>query len=75
MNYIADFMCRELMLIIEIDGSIHERWDVKKKDRIRQKRLEAVGFTVLPFTNAQVRKERASVEQALDEWVKNKNVR
>lgn len=24
LNYIADFMCRELKLIIEIDGVMHE---------------------------------------------------
>jgi len=75
LNYIADFMCKQLLLIIEIDGSIHERWDVKKKDRIRQQRLEAAGFTVLRFTNEQVIHDRASVEQMLDKWVETKNAR
>lgn len=75
LNYIADFMCKELMLIIEIDGSIHERWDVKKKDAIRQQRLEEVGFTVLRFTNEQVIRDRAGVEKALTEWLLKENAR
>ena len=75
LNYIADFMCKELLLIIEIDGGIHDRWDVKRKDRIRQERLEAAGFTVLRFTNEQVLRDRASVEMALDEWIEIKKAR
>ena len=38
LNYIADFMCKELMLIVEVDGSIHEQEDVIKNDSIRQKK-------------------------------------
>ena len=75
LDYIADFMCRELLLIIEIDGSIHERWDVKKKDGIRQQRLEEAGFTVLRFCNEQVILDRASVELALDAWINKRNAR
>ncbi|MCB9283053.1 MAG: DUF559 domain-containing protein [Lewinellaceae bacterium] len=75
LNYIVDFMCKELMLIIEVDGSIHERWDVKRKDKIRQQQLEEIGFTVLRFTNEQVLKDRASIVQTLDDWIKNKNAR
>ena len=43
LNYIADFMCKELMLIIEVDGSIHELEDVRKNDEQRQKVLEEAG--------------------------------
>ena len=75
LNYIVDFMCKGLMLIIEVDGSIHERWDVKKKDQVRQKQLEEIGFTVLRFTNEQVLKDRASVELMLEEWINNKKAR
>ena len=54
LNYIADFMCKELMLIVEVDGSIHELEDVRKNDEQRQKALEEAGFTVLRFTNHEV---------------------
>jgi very-short-patch-repair endonuclease len=54
LNYIADFMCKELKLIIEVDGSSHLFEDVMKKDLIRQTRLEKAGFTVIRYTNEQV---------------------
>ena len=53
-RYIADFMCKELMLIIEVDGSIHRLEEVMKNDEERQKVLEEAGFTVLRFTNEEV---------------------
>jgi len=49
MNYIVDFMCPELMLIIETDGASHLMEGADVKDLHRQKRLEQVGFTVLRF--------------------------
>jgi len=49
LNYIADFMCMELMLIIEVDGITHHTEEAIKKDEIRQKALESAGFTVLRF--------------------------
>jgi len=36
-NYIADFYCHSLKLVIEIDGGIHLRSDIKFNDTIRQK--------------------------------------
>ena len=49
LNYIADFMCPELLLIIELDGKTHFEEEVIKKDIVRQKELEKVGFTVIRF--------------------------
>ena len=49
MNYIADFMCKELMLVIEVDGITHEDEKVVLNDERRQAALEAAGFTVLRF--------------------------
>ena len=31
MNYIADFMCKELMLVIEVDGYSHWSDEAKRK--------------------------------------------
>lgn len=72
LNYIADFMCKPLMLIIEVDGSIHELEDVKKKDEIRQKALEDAGFTVLRFTNEVVLTNIVWVQSFLEEWIEKK---
>ena len=72
LNYIADFMCKELMLIIEVDGSIHELEDVRKNDEQRQKVLEEAGFTVLRFTNHEVLTNIQWVHSYLEEWIEKK---
>jgi len=51
-DYIVDFICRKLKLIIEIDGSSHTIRDAQ--DRIRQNRLEELGFYVLRFSEMEV---------------------
>jgi N-acetyl-alpha-D-muramate 1-phosphate uridylyltransferase len=52
--YIADFYCHQLKLVIEIDGSVHNKEDVKINDAIRQKEIEALGIKVIRYTNQQV---------------------
>ena len=47
LNYIADFMCKDLMLIIEVDGITHHDEKVIENDKRRQAELEQAGFTVL----------------------------
>ena len=49
--YIADFYCNQLKLVIEIDGSIHNKEDVKINDARRQSEIEELGITVMQFTN------------------------
>ena len=72
LNYIADFMCKELMLIVEVDGSIHELEEVRKNDEQRQKALEEAGFTVLRFTNNEVLTNIQWVHSCLEEWIEKK---
>ena len=72
LNYIADFMCKELMLIIEVDGSIHQLEEIMKNDEIRQKALEESGFTVLRFTNEEVLTNIQWVHSYLEDWIEKK---
>jgi len=37
--------------VIEIDGGVHERDDVVLRDHLRQTEIEALGWTVVRFTN------------------------
>ena len=53
--YVADFYCHQLKLVIEIDGGIHNKADVKINDAIRQKEIENLGISVIRFTNSQVK--------------------
>ena len=50
--YIVDFCCRELKLIVELDGSSHE--DKLESDMIRSRRLTEQGYRVLRVTNQDV---------------------
>ena len=50
--YIADFYCRELRIIIELDGLIHEKQ--KEYDVERDKKLEAKGFQVVRIKNEEL---------------------
>ena len=72
LNYIADFMCMELMLIIEVDGITHHFEEVIKKDEIRQKTLEASGFTVLRFSDEEVLNNIQAVHNYLEDWIEKK---
>ena len=50
--YFADFLCRELKLVIELDSVSHEtRADY---DRARDSWMAAQGYRVLRFLNADV---------------------
>ena len=47
-------MCKELKLIIEVDGITHQYEETIKQDKKRQKKLEIEGFTVLRFEDSDV---------------------
>jgi len=53
-GYIADFMCKDLKLIIELDGITHNSDGQVLKDIQKTDELEKLGFTVLRFADAQV---------------------
>ena len=72
LNYLTDFMCKELMLIIEVDGITHSYEDVAENDIIRQKALEDAGFTVLRFEDDEVLFSINSVYQQIKAWINEK---
>ena len=69
LNFIADFMCKELMLIIEVDGKTHHSEGAMQKDDQRQKQLENAGYTVLRFDDDQVLNSIENVRTYLEEWI------
>ena len=50
--YFADFLCRELKLVVELDGFSHEARQAH--DRARDRWLQAEGYRVLRIANAEV---------------------
>ncbi|MBI3500841.1 MAG: DUF559 domain-containing protein [Bacteroidetes bacterium] len=53
-EYIADFVCLQQKLIVEIDGLIHALPEHKRNDEQRTQYLNTMGFHVLRFTNNEV---------------------
>ncbi len=69
-NYIVDFMCKELGLIIEVDGYSHNFKTAEdvKRDEV----LKAVGFTVLRFSDKEVMQDLPNVQRTLEAWIEGK---
>ena len=64
-RYIVDFACLGARLVIEVDGGGHARDSVARRDAARTRDLEAHGYTVLRFSNAQIHQEIESVIEAI----------
>ena len=62
-NYIADFVCREKKLIIEIDGGQH--MNAIEYDLLRTKELERRGYRVLRVWNHEVFKNIQAVMEGI----------
>ena len=69
-NYIVDFFCYKLKLVIEIDGESHDR--KKEADEIRQNYLEKTGLTVLRFGDHAVKTEMKGVLNKIYNWITDK---
>jgi very-short-patch-repair endonuclease len=60
-RFIADFVCREKRLIIEVDGSIHQLSRVRAKDNYRSMVLARLGYKIIRFSNNEVFKQTTKV--------------
>ena len=69
LNFIADFMSSELMLIIEVDGYTHTFEETIKKDLKKTKMLENIGFTVMRFTDDDVLNDIENVKRKIEAFV------
>jgi very-short-patch-repair endonuclease len=52
--YFADFACREVGLVIEIDGATHSTTEELRHDQAREDFLVACGWRVVRFSNDDV---------------------
>lgn len=67
-NYIVDFYCSKLKLVIEIDGGTHS--DNQAKDKERQEMIERSGLRFLRFSDEDVKTNLEGVLYSLVEWIK-----
>lgn len=71
LNYIADFYCHEILLIIEIDGEIHDTKEHKEYDENRDLIFKENNIITLRFTNEDVRHRLKEVLDEIRTYIKN----
>ena len=63
-NYIVDFCCKELKLIIEVDGSSHTEkkydYDIKREEFLRE-----LGYKVVRYSDLEIKKDIEGVVEGL----------
>lgn len=72
-QYIVDFYCHQLKLVIEIDGESHLAEGAKEYDEERTKVLNSYGIEVIRFTNDEILNHFSDVEKNLRETVMQRN--
>ncbi len=70
MNYFVDFICKKLMLIIEIDGYTHRFEDVVTNDDKKQKDLESIDFIVLRYRDEDILDNIYNVVTDIEDTIK-----
>jgi very-short-patch-repair endonuclease len=70
-RYIVDFYCKQLKLVIEVDGESHYHEDAPIRDAKRQIILEGMGLQFLRFDDFDVRRNMAFVLQEIYHFLEN----
>ncbi|MGE5479126.1 MAG: endonuclease domain-containing protein [Chloroflexota bacterium] len=70
-QYIADFYCKELELVIEVDGISHNSSEAQAKDREKDAYYASLGMKLFHFSDKEVLGNGNSAEQKLREFIQN----
>jgi len=62
-DYVVDFFCNELKLIIEVDGEIHSLTEKTDSDKKRDKILIINGYHILRLSNSEI---EADIDSAIN---------
>jgi len=65
--FYADFLCRQLKLVIELDGFSHDL--APERDAARDQWMAREGYTVLRFANEEVHRNLEGVVSAIGEEI------
>ena len=69
LNFIADFYCYELRLVIELDGYTHQFEETIIKDEIKETKLNKVGLNVLRFEDNEVMNDIENVLRTIEIYI------
>ena len=70
-HFIADFCCTRLKLIVEVDGSVHQKTEIKAYDIAREEILRLAGYTVFRCTNHEVQYNIIYTLSRLEKFIQN----
>lgn len=65
LNYIADFYCKELDLVIEIDGVSHFNKEAQEYDMERDRQMQVLSLNVIRVLDSEVRKDPEHIAKSI----------
>lgn len=69
LHYIVDFYCKDVFLVIEVDGITHHDEHIFLKDEIRDEDLAEYGITVLRLNALDVVNRIEMVLKVIENWL------
>lgn len=69
LNFIVDFFCYDLLLVIELDGYTHQFEQTYEKDIKKQQELENMGLSVLRYTDNEVLTNLLGVVDEIERYI------
>ena len=69
-NYIVDFYCAKVGLVVELDGGGHYIAEQREKDNLRTEELESMKLTVIRICNLDIDRNFCGVCEYIDLQVK-----
>lgn len=67
--YIADFYCHKIKLVVEADGAIHDKPEIKSYDEKRERDLFGSGYHVIRFANEEIMNDISTVLMKIESTV------
>ena len=70
--YVADFACHGARLVIEVDGPLHDLFDVNVRDAARTEWLRTQGYAVIRFSAADAYNDPDGVTEKVREAIEER---
>ena len=67
-NFIVDFYCPKVGLVIELDGGVHGETEIIEKDKKKEKFLKENGLHLVRYTNDQLLTNLEKVLQEIKDY-------
>ena len=75
LNYIVDFYCKDLLLVIEVDGITHYDNNIIQKDAVRDDEIAKYDIIVLRVNALDVINKTVYILKIVENWILNFEVK